>query len=990
MYELQRPQRAQPQQAASTFKRFQRGLTIGSLTFLVVALLGIAAMLITYATIASSLPNPSELELKAGAFQSIRIYDREGNLLNEAFNTDAGKRISVGIDQISPYLKQATIATEDANFYKHSGIDFFALVRAFYYAVRERNVVSGASTIPQQLVKMLFLSSEQSITRKVKEAVLSAEISRTYGKDEILDLYLNEVNYGNLAYGASAAAETYFNKDLLELSLAEAALLAGLPQAPAYYDPYTYPDRAKKRQGVVLALMVEAGYINTEEADNAWREDLLYTPVNYDLKAPHFTLYVRQELEALLGSQTLYQEGLSVYTTLDPRLQSAAERIVHDQVALLADRNVSNGALVAMNPQTGEVLALVGSADFDNVEIDGQINMALAPRQPGSTIKPLVYLTTFRQEDRPVNERWNSGTLVADIEEQFPDGANPPYVPTNYDNKERGMVTVRTALANSLNIPAVRAMQQAGIPAFLDTAQRLGITTLTRPDYGLSLALGAGEIPLLEMTGAFAVLANQGKRMPPVTIMKIVDGTGQVKCEMGSTTVQPCQPNNNIGEQVISAVDAFLMTDILSDNEARAAVFGPNSLLQLGGRPVAAKTGTTNDFRDVLTMGYTPQIVTGVWVGNSNNAEMRNISGVSGAAPIWNEFMRTALADQPVVGFTPPAGVRQFEVCADTGTLPSVACPQKQVHWFAEDRPPLPADQDLYQRIKLEKLTGKLATEFTPADAIEEKDFKVYPERYRQWAEAHGIAQPPRDASDVYTFEPRVAIREPVEGEIVSGIVQIIGSADAPAFVSYELQYGISHDPGAFSAPFVGPIGGPVIDGLLGEWDTQGMAEGPHTLRLVVRDQAGSERDVRVHLFVVGATPTPPPLEPTATWTIEAPTALPIPTETAPAPTALPAPTVAPATATAIVEIPTSTSVVEVPTATPIAVEPTVTPLPTETAAIEATPTWTVEAPTLEAPTVEATAASAGIVTETVPITETSGLTETVIVTAATIGSTTD
>ncbi|MCB0111608.1 MAG: PBP1A family penicillin-binding protein, partial [Caldilineaceae bacterium] len=671
MYELQSPKAARPRRPATGFQRFQRGMTIGSITFFVVALLTIATMLITYATIASSLPSPRELDLRAGAFQSIRIYDREGNLLNEAFNTDAGKRISVGINQFSPYLKQATIATEDANFYEHSGIDFFALARALYYAVRERNVVSGASTIPQQLVKMLFLTPEQSITRKVKEAVLSAEISRNYPKDEILELYLNEVNYGNLAYGAAAAAETYFNKDVLDLSLAEAALLAGLPQAPAYYDPYTHKDRAKERQGVVLSLMVEAGYISTEEADSAWREELVYTPVSYDLKAPHFTLYVRQELEAIVGSQGLYEEGLNVYTTLDPYLQSEAERIVREQVSLLADRNVSNGALVAMNPQTGEVLALVGSADFDNVEIDGQINMALAPRQPGSTIKPLVYLTTFRQEDRPLTERWTPGTLVADIEEPFPDGANPPYVPTDYDNKERGMVTVRTALANSLNIPAVRALQHAGIPAFLDTAQRLGITTLTRPDYGLSLSLGAGEIPLIEMTGAFAVLANQGRRMPPITITRVVDGHGNPICGV-DTEAGPCPGTSSAinsagGEQVVSPVDAFLVTDILSDNQARATVFGPNSLLQLGERPVAAKTGTTNDFRDVLTIGYTPQLVTGVWVGNSNNAEMRNISGVSGAAPIWNEFMRTALANEPIVPFTPPAsGVRQYEVCADT------------------------------------------------------------------------------------------------------------------------------------------------------------------------------------------------------------------------------------------------------------------------------------------------------------------------------------
>ena len=952
MYELQTPRPVQPQPATSGFALFQRGATIGGLTFLVVALLTFATMLIAYAMIASALPNrPEDLLKNQSTFQSTRIYDREGNLLNEAFDTNEGKRVSVSLNQISPYLRTATISTEDANFYEHSGIDFVALVRALYYAVQEGDIVSGASTIPQQLVKMLLLSPEQTITRKVKEAVLSSEISRKFQKNKILEIYLNELNYGNLAYGAAAAAETYFNKEVSELTLAEATLLAGLPQAPSYYDPYFHPDRAKGRQGVVLALMVKNGYIAAAEADKAWLEPLVYTPVTYDLKAPHFTFFVRQELEALYGSGALYAQGLSVYTTLDPRLQSAAERIVREQVALVADHNVSNGALVSINPQTGEVLALVGSADFDNVEIDGQVNMALAPRQPGSTIKPLVYLTAFSQAERPVNERWTTGTLVADIKENFPDGANPPYVPTNYDGRERGMVTVRTALATSLNIPAVRAMQQIGMPNFLDTARRLGITTLNRPDYGLSLALGAGEIPLIEMTGAFAVLANGGKRMPPVTIMKIVDSGGETVCEMG--TADPCQPVSGLGEQVISAVDAYLITSILSDNDARAPVFGPNSLLRLD-RPAAAKTGTTNDFRDVLTMGYTPQLVTGVWVGNSDNSEMLNISGISGAAPIWNEFMRVALADQPVLDFLPPPGVRQFEVCTETGTQPSEVCPERRSQWFAEDRPPLPATADLYQKVRIEKLTGKLATEFTPADAVEEKVFKVYPAQYRQWAEEHGIPQPPADASDVYTFEGQAIIREPVDGEIVSGVIMVIGSADAPAFASYELQYGISHDPGAFSAPFVGPVGNTVIDNVLGQWDTTGLSEGPHTLRLLVRDQAGAEREARVRLFVMPAGPVPDDPEPTATATIETPVPLPSPTDTPPV--AVP---------------PTATTVVEVPTATPV---PTNTPLPTDTPPAEVpTPTWTVEAPTVPTDT--------GGITSTALLSGTAGLTTTDVIT---------
>jgi 1A family penicillin-binding protein len=892
----------------------------------------------------------------------MRILDRQGNLLTEAFDQtsiEAGRRTYTPINRISPYLRQATIATEDANFYQHSGIDYYALARAVYYAVQEGDIVSGASTIPQQVVKMRFLSAERSVMRKIKEAVLSAEISREYQKDKILEIYLNDLNYGNLAYGAEAAAQTYFNKDVADLTLGEAALLAGLPQAPAYYDPYANPERAKDRQAVVLRLMIESEFITRDEADRAWLEPLTYAPVSYDLKAPHFTLFVRQQLEQIIDPKEFFEGGLSITTTLDLRLQAEAERIVAEQVASVADRNVSNGALVAMRPDTGEVLALVGSADFDNVEIDGQVNMALAPRQPGSTIKPLVYAMAFAKNDVPAEERWTPGTLVADIKQEFPDGANPPYVPTNYDKKERGLVTVRSALGMSLNIPAVRAIQAIGVPNFVAMAPRFGITTLTRPDYGLSLSLGAGEIPLVEMTGAFAILANQGRRVPPVTILKITYSDGRVFCEQG--TASPCQADPNSGEQVLSAVDAFLITSILSDNDARSPVFGQNSLLRLD-RPAAAKTGTTNDFRDVLTMGYTPQLVTGVWVGNSDNSEMLNISGITGAAPIWNEFMRTALADQPAIDFTPPPGVRQWEVCADTGTQPSVACPEKRTLWFAEDRPPLPPEKDLHQRIKLDKLTGKLATEFTPPDAIEEKDFIVYPEQYRQWAEEHGIPQPPTEQSDVYTGEANVIIREPVDGEIVSGVITVVGSADAPAFASYELQYGVSHDPGAFSPPVSGPYGSPIVENVLGQWDTSGLEDGPHTLRLVVRDRAGAERETRVRVFVTHEAP-PTPVEATPTWTPEVPTPLPLPTDTPPV-------------------LPTDTPVVVLPTPEPTWTLPPPPETPTAAPPPEPSPTWTPEgggAPPTETP---AGVSSGSVITDTSGITETGTVTGSEVITS--------
>ncbi len=919
--------------------RFTPGFLSGMLTFVIVLLFLAGGSLTAYAAVAARLPAPGELLNRASAFQSTRILDREGNLLYETFDPNAGRRVAVPLEQISPYLIQATISTEDANFYQHAGVDPLALTRALYYAVLEGDIVSGGSTIPQQLVKLVFLSPERTVTRKIKEAVLSAEISRRYDKDTILSIYLNELYYGNLAYGANAAAQTYFDKSVSELTLAEASLLAGLPQLPAYYDPYTHPDRAKERQSVVLGLMVENGYITAHEADAAWQEPLAYAPANFDIQAPHFTLFVRQQLESLYGPEALYQTGLNVTTSLDPQLQETAERIVAEQVALLAGNNASNGALVAIDPRTGEIVAFVGSADFDNVEIDGQVNMALAPRQPGSSIKPFVYLAAFEQPSRPPAERWTPGTLIADIEEPFPDGANPPYVPTNYDNREHGMVTVRAALANSYNIPAVRALQTAGLPAFLELAQRLGISTLTRPDYGLGLGLGAGEIPLLELTAAYGILANGGKRVSPVSILKIADAEGRALCDVAEG--RPCQPAAGAGDQVVSAADAFLLTDILSDNAARTPAFGANSVLRLD-RPAAVKTGTTNDVRDNLTVGYTPQLVAGVWIGNADNSEMVGLSGISGAGPIWNQFMTAALAGEPGETFAPPPDVSQVEVCADTGVRFGPACPASRLEWFAGDRPPLPPEQDLYQIVRLDKLTGRLATEFTPDEAMEEKIFKVYPEKYRDWAEAHGIPQPPVDASDVFTFEPELTIRQPVEGEVVSGVVQVYGTANAPAFAAYHLEYGVSHDPGAFSLPIAGPFPAPVLDGFLGEWDVRGLHDGPHTLRLVVQDTFGHAYEARIRVFVEQPTPTP---EPTLTWTPEPTlTFTPEPTVTfTPEPTL----TVAPEPPT---PEPTWTPEPE-PTPTP---EAELEPTPTE-APPQPTPTWTPQGEVMPAETPEPT-----------------------------------
>ncbi len=716
-----------------------------------------------YIYLAAELPPPDELRARTATFRSTRILDRNGQPINETFDPNAGRRTLVPLAEISPYLLQATIATEDVHFYSHPGVDPIAILRAAWYAIQEREVVSGASTIPQQLVKQAFLSSERSVSRKIKEAVLANEITRRYSKDEILELYLNEIFYGNLAYGARSAAESYFGKAPKDLTLAEAALLAGLPQAPAYYDPYTNPERARARQAVVLDLMVEAGYITGEQAEAAKAEEPRYKPVRFDLNAPHFTLLVREQVEQLYGPDALYKLGLTVTTTLDIDLQQKAQDIVKEQVAGLAGRHVTNGALVSMHPDTGEIVAFVGSADFEDAAISGQVNMATSPRQPGSSTKPFVYLANFMDRGRSSEAQspeacWNPGTLIADITTEFPDGANPPYVPVNYDGQEHGIVTARTALANSYNIPAVKALQTAGLPAFLDLMRRLGISTLNRPDYGLGVALGAGEMPLVELTGAFGALASGGYRHPPVAILKISDSAGNVVCDQADPA-HPCRPgpvdDGGVARQrVVDPADAFLVTSILSDNEARVPAFGTGSALELD-RPAAVKTGTTNDYRDNLTVGYTPQFVTGVWVGNADNSPMRGVSGVTGAGPIWNAFMREAHKGVPITDFSPPPGVRQVEVCEDSGTLPSDACPRRRLMWFGDTCLPLPADKDLWQAIRIDRATGQRAGPDTPDDRVDVVIFKIYPPEHRAWAIAHGIPQPPEE----------IATREPGDEE---------------------------------------------------------------------------------------------------------------------------------------------------------------------------------------------------------------------------------
>lgn len=916
--------------------RFADGFLIALIVSTILGLLLTAGGAIGYVLLASDLPSPDELQNRSALFVSTRIYDRNGKPLNEVFDSGAGRRSLVKLNQMAPALIQATIATEDANFYLHPGVDPVGIARLVWRAIREREAVIGGSTIAQQLVKLVFLSPERTVNRKIKEAILAAEITRTYPRDRILEIYLNEIYYGNAAYGIEAAAQTYFGKSALDLTLAEASLLAGLPQAPAFYDPYTNPTGAKARQAVVLRLMTKEGYITPQEADAAWlawdAQQIPLAPPHYTFEAPHFVVYVREQLERAYGPQLLYKGGLQVYTTLDSDLQKLAEDTARARIARFTpQQHVTNAALVALRPQSGEILAMLGSVDFNATEIAGQVNVAISPRQPGSAIKPLTYLAAFALNQ----DWWTPATTLMDIRTEFPDGAGrPPYVPKNYDDKEHGLVTVRSALANSYNIPAVKTLQYVTIPRLIETAERMGVKSLSGGAYGLSLTLGGGEMTLLELTGAYAVLANQGVRVPPVAIQCVIGANGQLLGQgVEELSAAPCreaasQPHGALliepasGQRAAPAGFAYQITSILADNEARTPAFGPTSVLRLpGDRPAAVKTGTTNDFRDNWTVGYTPDLAVGVWVGNSDGTPMRGVSGVAGAGPIWNGFLASALQGKPPLPFPVPADIELIEVCADSGTVPSETCPARRAEVFVKGRGPLSAEFDIHRKVRIFKVGDQeyLAPPECPDQLVEVRDYIVYPPEGRQWALDHGIPQPPTEVA-TNCQAPDIFIQQPAEGETVAGLVTLAGKTALPDFDRYDVEYGEGNDPlgwGHVEGPFFTPVDG----GPLATWDTSALAPGPYTLRIRVWDHSGREFEARVHLFV-GAAPATPTAVTTSTPT---PEILPTATPTA-EPLATPTPT--PdffATPTPTAEIPTPA----LPTATPTP-EVTATPPPGE------------------------------------------------------------
>ena len=896
----------------------------GLFVLLLVALCGFSILFYQYYRVAATLPSINDLRNRTSQFETTRILDRKGNVLYEILDPSAGRRTYVTLDKISPYLVAATIATEDKSFYSHPGFDPIAILRAFWQNYQGGETVSGASTITQQLARTLLFTpeerSEQTYQRKIREAILASEITRRYSKDEILELYLNEIYYGNLAYGVEAAAETYFGAAADQLSLGQASFLAGLPQAPAVYDVYTNPEATFGRHRDVLVLMYELSqeksciYVSNSPQSicidpvsvTAASEDIKsyqFKSPDVKIRYPHWVTYIRSLLEAQYDPQTIYRSGFNVYTTLDPDLQDLAQAMVAEQVAAMAAHNAKNGALVAIRPATGEILAMVGSPDFFNETISGQVNMAINPRQPGSAIKPLTYLAAFEKG-------WTPSTLIWDVPTELPasgreDDFGPTYTPINYDGRFHGPVLVRDALANSYNVPAVRTLQFAGIyddpntpnqEGLIAMARRLGITSLTRPDYGLSLTLGGGEVSLLELTGAYAVMANSGWRLPPYAITRILDHQRTVVYEYP----QPA------GEQVIRPEHTYMISSILSDNQARTPAFGADSALNLP-FPVAAKTGTTNDFRDNWTLGYTPNIAIGVWVGNADYTPMLDTTGLSGAAPIWASMMQAAvvaLTGGNPTPFSRPPGVAEQVVCDSSGTYPSQWCPKQRTELFALDQPPLPKEADLWEKVAIDTWTGLRASpacaEYTDekfvlnvVDPWARKWIKKDPQG-QAWAEAIGFPKPvvfsPSRECNRDDPHPNLQFAFPRDSETIQdsplGIYAIIDST--PPFESWRLDFGMGEKPVEWQVLEQGQQRLPQPD-LIYRWDLTGFPAGVITLRLRIQgpEDTYAEKSIRLNIQVPTPTPTP-----TSTWTpTPTPTSTPLPTDT---PTLTPPPTETP------------------------------------------------------------------------------------------------
>lgn len=665
------------------------------------------------------IPLPNQLTNNQAV--STKLFDRHGELIYEIYANQ--RRSPMGLSEIPATVKNATIAIEDKDFYTHHGFSITGYGRAIYKTI-VRQKLEGGSTLTQQLVKTSLLTPERTIRRKIREFILASVVEIRYSKDQILELYLNQVPYGGTAYGIGAASETYFGKKAQDLTLAESSLLAGLTAAPTRYSPFgAHPEFAKERQKQVLRRMVEDKYITQEEADAAFAEELVFSKQEA-LKAPHFALWIKDQLAEKYGDNMVEQGGLRVTTTLDLKLQEFAQDAIATEVGKLTKQSVGNGAAIVTRPQSGEILAMVGSKDYFAQDEDGKVNIIFAKRQPGSSIKPLNYALALK------DNKITPSTPLADIPTCFSVIGQETYCPVNYDGQFHGSTQARFALGNSYNIPAVRVLALNGLENFVSFAQSMGLTTLTDPkNYGLSLTLGGGEVRPFDMASAFGVFANQGIKQPLNAILKVEDWKG--------TVLEEHKPEDAEGDRILEPEVSFLISHMLLDNNARSQAFGTSSFLNVAGHPeVSVKTGTTNDRRDNWTIGYTGQIVVVTWVGNNDNTPMSGaVSGVSGASPIWNRIMKQALSsaedgkynkeDDGHMWPRQPEGITGVNICSINGSQsgdPIGDCPQR-FEYFKKDF--MEPNRALRQDIMFDRSTQKQAVPETPADQIETQNHLV-------------------------------------------------------------------------------------------------------------------------------------------------------------------------------------------------------------------------------------------------------------------------
>jgi len=868
------------------------GLTLAAgvgltLLALVAALAGI------YAYFTRDLPSAEALQAAFSAengefFQTTQIYDRTGkHLIYEVIDPRGGDRQYIGYNALPAYVVSATVAIEDKTFFTNPGYDLVGIARALVSNLQGESV-QGGSSITQQLVKNTLIPIEQraerSYTRKVREILLAAEITRRYSKEQILEWYLNTTFYGNLAYGIDAGALVYFGKHANQLTLAEAALLTAIPNSPGL-NPVAEPEEAQKRQAVVLDVMAREGFITPAQAAAAQKEALTILPPvkRFNILAPHFSVYVRQQLVQMFGEDLVNRGGLKVITTLDLDLQQQAECIARTQVARLSgsdpntvvlpeplpspsgrgvggegesqclgaaflppvresdagqDHHVTNAAIVAIKPPTGEILALVGSLDYWNADISGSFNVAVdGLRQPGSSFKPYTYLTAF-------SKGYSPATMLLDTRSaaQFPLPDGTTYAPENYDRQFHGPVSMRVALARSYNIPAVETINLVGVDNVIRLAHRLGINSLELGQFGPALTLGGGEVTLLDHTYAYSVLANMGvmagqpvppadqrpgyRTLDPVSILRVEDRNGKILYQFDTPHTQP----------ILSPDLAYLINNVLSDNESRLAAFGRGNPLEIEDRPAAAKTGTTNDFHDNWTMGYVPQLAIGVWVGNSDNSAMKGVTGLTGAAPIWHALMTQATRASGLapVAWNPPPGVVSLKICDPSGLLPTPTCQQTHEDVFIRGNEPTTPD-NIWQTVAVNRDTGKRATVCTAPELVEQRVYQILPPEASDWARDAGLPQPPSEYDPIGASclpAGNAAILSPQPFAYVHGIVEISGTAKGDNYAFFRVQYG----PGLYPQTWTqieGDRGEQIENGVLQTWNTAGL-DGLYSLQLVV------------------------------------------------------------------------------------------------------------------------------------------------------------